>query len=203
MKNKLLQIIYIFSFLPIIVGSTTFFYWYYKRIWFAENAEIEIFALFTILGFFLLTLINIILCVIYVIRNASEWKMIIAPVLIILMTFQVINLYGNIYDSFSNKAFILITNDTNQKIDRIWSDNFEFTLAEDMSSNFVISFYPVYTYDWSVKSSGGFNYEVNPLYVDVDLKDDSIVTYRFPEISKGDCLKFKLSELTPSAPKHM
>jgi hypothetical protein len=194
--TKQLKIIYFFSIFPLLIGSLTFFYWFYKRTWFADNANIESLAFFTILGFLLFALISIILCLIFVVKNLKEWKKIIIPILIIAITVPVIDLYATLHNSLSQKVFVRIINDTDNRINRIWSDNFEITSFKDKGNDFVISFYPVYTYDWTkVYYSDTFYYEINRLKIDLKQKGDSIITYDLPSFSKGDCQTIKLTEI--------
>lgn len=195
---KQLKIIYFFSIFPLLTGSLTFFYWFYKRTWFADNVNIESLAFFTLLGFLLFALISIILCIVYIFRNRMEWKKIIIPILIIAITVPVIDLYATLHNSLSQKAFVRIINDTDNRINRIWSDNFEITSFKDKGNDFVISFYPVYTYDWTKNDSyysSDFFYEINILRIDLKQKGDSTITYNLPSFSKGNCKTIKLTEI--------
>ena len=195
---KQLKTIYFFSIFPLLTGSLTFFYWFYKRTWFADNVNIESLAFFTLLGFLLFALISIILCIVYIFRNRMEWKKIIIPILIIAITVPVIDLYATLHNSLSQKAFVRIINDTDNRINRIWSDNFEITSFKDKGNDFVISFYPVYTYDWTKNDSyysSDFFYEINILRIDLKQKGDSTITYNLPSFSKGNCKTIKLTEI--------
>ena len=192
---RLLKIIYLCSIVPLLTGSATFFYWFYKRTWFARNVDIELFAFFTILGFLLLALVTIILCIVFIVKNRTDWKKIMIPIVIVGLTVPVIDLYGTLHTSLSDKTFVRIINDTDKQINRIWSDNFEMTYFENKQNDFVISFYPVYTYDWTTENSLGFNYYINAVNIDLKQKNDSIVTYNLPEFSKGDCETIKLTEI--------
>lgn len=194
--TKQLKIIYFFSISPLLIGSLTFFYWLYKRTWFASNADIELLAFFTILGFLLFALISILLCIIFVIKNWIEWQKVIIPIIIIGITVPVIDLYATLHNSLSQKAFVRIINDTDSRINRIWSDNFEMTYFENEGNDFVMSFYPVYTYDWTKTDySGTFYYDINKLHIDLKQKGDSIITYDLPSFSKGNCKTIKLTEI--------
>lgn len=193
--TKLLKIIYLCSIIPLLTGSVTFFYWFYKRTWFADNVDIEVFALFTILGFLLLALTTIILCIDFVGKNRSNWKKIIIPIVIIVLTVPVIDLYRTLYTSLSDQAFVRIINDTDKQISRIWSDNFEIIHSENKWHDFVISFYPVYTYDWTQQDSFGYDYTIHTVHIDLHPKDGSTVTYNLPVFSKGDCETIKLTEI--------
>ena len=196
MKNKLLKIIYAFSLSPLIFGSITFFYWYYSRIWFAKDIDIELTAFFTILAYFLFGLIALILCSIYVSKQKSNWKKIITPVIILLITFPTVELYSSIHTSFEQKAFINIMNDVNDvEIVRIRSDNFEDTYF-DNKKDFIFSYYPVYKYDWAQAISGDwYNYDVNKLRIEIKMENDSIQTFEFPSFSKGQCGTVRVSEI--------
>ena len=196
MKNKLLTIINTLSLSPLIFGSITFFYWYYNRIWFAKDIDIELTAFFTILAYFLFGLIALILCGIYVFKQKSNWKMIITPVIILLITFPTIELYSSIHTSFEQKAFINIMNDVyDVEIVRIRSDNFEDTYV-DNKKDFIFSYYPVYKYDWTQAISGDwYNYDVNKLRIEIKMGNDSIQTFEFPSFSKGQCGKVRVSEI--------
>ena len=191
-----LKIIYLCSLAPLLTGSATFFYWFYKLTWFADKVDILSFAFFTILGFLLLALVTIILCIVFAFKNRSEWKKIIIPIVIIGLTVPVIDLYETLTTYISNQAFIRIINDTDKKIERIWSDNFEMTYFENNENDFVISFYPVFTYDWKQEYSRGiFKYKINAVHIDLKEKNDSILTYNLPDFSKGDCETIKLTEI--------
>lgn len=127
-----------------------------------------------------------------------EWKKIIIPILIIAITVPVIDLYATLHNSLSQKAFVRIINDTDNRINRIWSDNFEITSFKDKGNDFVISFYPVYTYDWTKNDSyysSDFFYEINILRIDLKQKGDSTITYNLPSFSKGNCKTIKLTEI--------
>lgn len=193
--TRQLKIIYLLSILPLLTGSLTFFYWFYKRTWFADNVKIELLAFSTILGYLLFALTTLILCIIFVVKNRTDWKKIIIPIVIISLTVPVIDLYGTLHTSLSDQAFVRIINDTDKQINRIWSDNFEMNFFENKGNDFVISFYPVYTYDWTDENSSGFNYTVNPLHIDLKQKGDSIITYNLPDLLKGDCETIRLTEI--------
>jgi len=195
---KQLKTIYFFSIFPLLIGSLTFFYWFYKRTLFADNANIESLAFFTILGFLLFALISILLCVVFIVKNRTEWQKIVIPIIIVGLTIPVIDLYATLHNSLSQKAFVRIINDTDNRINRIWSDNFEITSFKDKGNDFVMSFYPVHTYDWTKNDSyysGDFFYEINTLHIDLKQKGDSIITYDLPSFSKGDCKTIKLTEI--------
>lgn len=193
--TRFLKIIYLCSLVPLLIGSATFIYWFYKRKWFAENVDIELLAFNIILGFLLLALVTIILCVLFVVKNRTDWKRIIIPIVIIGLTFPIVDLYGTLHTSLSDKAFVRIINDTDRKINRIWSDNFELTYYDNKSNDFVISFYPVYTYDWTEENSFGYDYSIHTVHIDLKQKGDSVVTYNLPDLSKGDCETIKLTEI--------
>lgn len=191
---KLLKIIYVASFLPLLSGSLIFFYWFYKRTCFAENIYIEAPAFFALIGFLLLGLLVVILCIGFVIKHKIYWKKIIIPLLIICITIPVIDLYGTMHNELSQKAFVHIISDTDQRINRIWSDNFEIRYAETEGKDFILSFNPVYTFNWQERVRSFPVYEINKIHVDVD-QNGSLVTYDFPDIEKGDCETIRISQL--------
>ncbi len=196
MKNKLLNIIYTLSLSPLIFGSITFFYWYYLRIWFAKDVNIELTALFTILSYFLLGLVSFILCGVYIFKQRENWKRIITPIIIVLITFPIIELFSTVYTSFEQQAFINVKNDlADTEIIRIRSDNFEDTYFTD-KNDFIFSYYPVYDYDWTQAISGSwYNYEINKLIIEIKMENDSIQTFEFPSFSKGQCGTVRISEI--------
>lgn len=193
--TRQLKIIYLLSILPLLTGSLTFFYWFYKRTWLAENTEIELIAFLTIICFSLSALTTLILSIIFVIKNKIEWKKVIIPIAIIGLTVPVIDLYETLYTSLWDKAFVRIINNTDSRIKRIWSDNFEMNYFENKGNDFVISFYPIYTYNWTRRSSSDMNYTVNPLQIDLE-RNDYLVTYTLPEFYKGYCKTIRLTEIT-------
>jgi hypothetical protein len=193
--ERLIKIIYLLAILPLSIGSLTFFYWFYKRTWFATNVEIEFVAFFTILGFLLIGVTTIILSIVFIVKNQEHWKKTIIPIVIIGLTVPAIGLYGTLYTCLSEEAFVRIINDTDKEINRIWSDNFQMNYLENKESDFVISFYPVYTYDWTQQNSTGYYYKVNTLNIDLKQKNDSIITYTLPDFSKGDCKIIRLSNI--------
>ncbi|WP_044210111.1 hypothetical protein [Flammeovirga sp. OC4] len=196
MKNKRLKIIYAFSLSPLIFGSITFFYWYYSRVWFAKNIDIELTAFFTIMAYFLFGIIALIQCSIYVSERKSSWKNIRTPLIILLITIPITELYSSIHISFEQKAFINILNDINDsEIVRIYSDNFEKTNYKD-KKDFIFSYYPVYKYDWTQGISDDlYNYKINKLRIEIKLENDSIQTFEFPSFSKGQCGTVRVSEI--------
>ena len=196
MKNKLIKIIYAFSLSPLIFGSITFFYWYYNRKWFATDVNIELTALFTILAYLFFGLIAIILCSVYLFKQKYNWKKIINPVILLLITLPTVELYSSIYTSFEQKAFVNIVNDVNDTdIIRIRSENFEDTYF-GKSKDFIFSYYPVYTYDWTQEiSSDWYNYDLNKLIIEIKMKNDSIQTFDFPTFLKGQCGTVRISEI--------
>ncbi len=174
----------------------TFFYWFYKRTLSASNAEIEVFAFFTILGFFLLAIVTIISSFVFVVENRTDWKKIIIPILIVGLTIPAINIYGTLYTCLSNQAFVRIINDSDKQINRIWSDDFQMTYFKDKGNDFILSFYPVYTYNWKQEwSPGMFSHTADTLHIDIKQKGDSILTYNLPAFYKGDCKTIKLTEI--------
>jgi c-di-AMP phosphodiesterase-like protein len=192
--TRTLKIIYFLSIFPLLIGSLIFYYWYCKRNWYAEDFFIEMFAFFAIIVFLLFALIAMVLCVFFLVKNRTSWRKIVVPLLLILLTFPVIDLYATIQSYYSNKAFVRIINDTDKRVDRIWSDNF--VQVNFTEKDFVVSYFPVYIYNWTNKvSSGRVQFKVNPLYIDIGAKGDSVVTYNLPEMYKGDCEKIKLSEI--------
>ena len=191
-----LKIIYFLSIFPLLTGSLTLGYWFFKRTWFALNANIESLVIIIVVGFLLFAPITIILCIVFVVKNRSEWKKIIIPIAVVGLTFSIFDFYQSLYASLNNQAFIRIINDTDKQVNRIWSDNFEMNYSENKMNDFVISFYPVYTYDWIQEySKGVFNYKINPLHIDLKQKGSSIITYNMPNFSKGDCETIRLSEI--------
>lgn len=195
MTSKL-KTIYILSILPLLTGSMVFFYWFYKRIWYASNVDIELLAFFSILGFVLCIPFVLILCFWIVSKNRADWKKILVPVSIIVLTVPVIHLYGTVHTLISEKAYVRIINDTDAQISRIWSDNFELTNLETKGNDFVISFSPVYIFDWRLgRSNSEIDYKVNPLSIDLKLKNDSIATYILPNFEKGNCRAIQLSDV--------
>ncbi len=194
--TRQLKIIYLCSLVPLLTGSATFFCWFYKRTWYADNVDIELFAFFTILGYIFLALITLILCIVFIVKNRSDWHKIIIPIVIVVLTVPVIDLYGTLHTSLSDQAFVRIINDTDKQINRIWSDNFEMSNFENKGIDFVISYYPVYKYDWTQEYSNGmFNYKVTLVHIDLKQKSDSIKTYNLPDFSKGACETIKLTEI--------
>ncbi|MFK7808620.1 MAG: hypothetical protein AB8F74_12520 [Saprospiraceae bacterium] len=196
MKNKLLKIIYAFSLTPLVFGSITFFYWYYNRIWFASDVDIELTAFFTILAYFLFGLIALILCSVYAFKQKDNWKKIITPVIIVLITFPTVDLYSSVHTSFEQKAFVSIVNDVNKtEIIRIRSDNFEDTYF-DNKKDFIFSYYPVYTYDWTQAISGNwYNHDLNKIRIEIKMENDKVQTFDFPNFSKGQCGTVRISEI--------
>lgn len=193
--RTLLKNIYICSIVPLLSISASFFFWFYKRTWMASDVDIEFFAAFTVIGFFLLALATIALTIIFIVKNRTDWKKTIIPIAIVGVTFPLIDLYGTLYSTLSDKAFVRIINDTDRKIERIWSDNFEMINYEDAKTDLIVSFYPVYTYDWTIESSTSFNYYINTIYIDLKQKNNITETYYLPELSKGDCKTIKLTEI--------
>lgn len=93
------------------------------------------------------------------------------------------------------KAFVRLINDTNQNINRIWSDHFEITDFENKKKDNIISFYPVYTYDWLQKGRSYYPYEINEVHINLTQQDGSLVTFDLPKLSKGDCETIRISQL--------
>ena len=195
--KRLLKVIYVGAISPLVIGSFTFFYWYYNRTWYAHDVDIELFTFFTILCFLLFSSVTLILSAIFIYKNRTDWKKTITPILIIGLTFPIIDLYGALHSSLSEKAYLRILNDTEDSIvSRIWSDNFERTYFENEREGFVISYYPVYRYDWNQRGSISYYYEVNQVYIDVlELTNTSTSTYELGRFSKGDCATIRLTEL--------
>ena len=196
MKNKLLNIIYTLSLSPLIFGSVTFFYWYYLRISFAKDVDIELTAFFTILSYFLFGLISFILCGIFIFKQRNNWKKIITPIIIVLITFPIIELYSTVHTSFEQQVFLNVKNDVdNTEIIRIRSSNFEDTYFAN-KNDFILSYYPVYVYDWIQAYSGSmYNYDVNEIIIEIKMDNDSIRTFEFPSYYKGQCGTVRISEI--------
>lgn len=128
--------------------------------------------------------------------NWRKWKQIIPSLSAIVFTFLILILYGTIYSTLSEQAFVRLINDTDKKIIRVWSANFEITELDSSKKDFVIWFYPVYTYDWTKEYSDGmFEYKINDVYIDIEQRTDSVVTYDLPSISKGDCCTIRMGKL--------
>lgn len=117
--TRLLKIIHILSTLPLFFGSFIFFYWFYKRTWYAEDVKIELLAFFTLLGFLLFAFTTLILCIFFVLKNRTDWKKTIIPIIFIITTFPVIDFYETLHTSLSEKAFVRIKNKTDNQINRI------------------------------------------------------------------------------------
>ncbi len=190
----LLKIIYIGAFAPILMGSLTFFYWYYERFWFAKDVSIEILALLSIYLFVILGFIALIFSVGFAVSGSNYRKKIIIPVLVIFLTIPVIDLYSRAYSALSEKAFVRVINDTEGlRIEKIRSANFEIFYFDE--KDFIISYYPVYIYDWTSQISGRwYNYEISNVTIDI-VNNDTTITYDFPNLSKGECVTIKLSEI--------
>jgi len=203
MNNKTLKTAYTLSLLPLTFGSITFFYWYYSRTLFAKNINIELTAFFTILAYFLFGLLVLILCSIYLSKQKSNWKKILTPISILLITFPTVELYSSIHTSFEQKAFINIINDvSNTEIVRIRSDNFEVSYFNN-KKDFIFSYYPVYKYDWTQEvSSDLYYYGVNKLRIKIKMRNGSIQTFDFPSFSKGQCGTVRISEIIKMQTQH-
>jgi len=198
-KGKLIFIIYAIVLLPLLVGSITFFYWYFARTSFAQDVNIDLVAFFTILGYLLLGVIGLVLCGVVVYRNRSNWKQIITPIIIMILTIPAINLYSTLHSLLSEKAFVRIINDSKGvEIERIRSANFERTYFVNNGNDYIVSYYPVYTYNWNYagyRSWPGYPHEINKLTIELKLENDSIRKFDFPSLSKGDCQTIRLTEL--------
>jgi hypothetical protein len=191
---KLLKIIYIASILPLVSGSFIFLYWFYKRTSFAENVVIEVPAFFALVGFLLCSILVLILCIVFIIKNKKEWKKIIIPLTIMGVTIPVIDVYGTMHRELSQKAFVRVVNDTNQRINRIWSDHFEITYSQNYEKEYIFSFYPVYTYDWEQITRSYHPYKISVIHMDVFQKG-TVVTLDLSELPKGECKTIKVSQL--------
>ncbi|MDJ1485708.1 hypothetical protein QNI16_34830 [Cytophagaceae bacterium YF14B1] len=193
--STLLRISYILALSPFITGSSIFLYWFYKRTYFAESADIEIIAFFTILSYFLFGFTTLILCIIFIFKYKSRWTKTLQPLAIIVITFFTIEIYDNLYRALEEKAFVQIINDSNLTISRIWSDSFELDNLSKRGNTFVISFYPIYTYDWNHPSSIGENYTLHPVYITLSGRDDKEKNYLLPSYYKGNCVNLKISDV--------
>jgi len=196
--TKLLKYIYVGSVLPLLIGSITYFYWYFKRSWFAENLDITVFAITIIFGFIIMAVITLILCALFVFKNKTSWKKVIVPISIVVLTVPFINNYASTYKIISKMAFIRIINNTNYNINKIWSDDDLIWGVTKKGNDIIVSFYPVYINDWTKKKGEGnytYPHKVNPVFVDLLSGNDSIMTYELPIISKGDCKTYQLSDL--------
>jgi len=196
LKNKLLRYIYFLVVAPLVFGSITFFYWYYSRIWFAKDIAIEGIALITVFIFLLFGLISLILCGVYIHNQKHLWKKIIAPVLIILLTFPIIEIFSRVHTSLDQQAFVRVKNDVaNTEVISIRSDHFEKNHFPE-TNDFILSYYPVYTYDWFQPYSGNmYSFEMAKLTIEIKMADDSTHFFDFPSQAKGYCGSVRISEL--------
>uniref|UniRef100_UPI0032179299 hypothetical protein n=1 Tax=uncultured Draconibacterium sp. TaxID=1573823 RepID=UPI0032179299 len=197
MKKKLLNVIYIGAWLPLLVGTITFLYWFIKRMWFAQDAEIAWFAYYTILFYFVAGVITLILSVIYVVKQKEKWKKIISPVSVVFITFLVVYLYGSVYSASMQQAFVKVVNDSEGTVVlRVYSDNFEHYYFDRKAGEFIFSYYPVYNFDWTPPASGhDHDYTVNPVSIEVKMENDSVRSFDFPRFLKGECGTVLLSEI--------
>jgi len=174
----------------------TFFYWFYQRFWFAKDAEIELLAFFTILGFVILSIVTVGLCIDFARKDLSRWRKVVIPLVVITFTFPAIDLYGTMYNVLSKKAFVRIINDSKgATLDRFWSANLSKEYFK-RRNKYVIHFDPVYNYDFESDYSGMYWYEITPVYFDLMYPNDSIVRYSLPDLSRGDCVTIRASKLT-------
>lgn len=193
--SKYLKLIYALALIPLLSGSLFFFFWLYNRKCYANNVEIEIAALISILLFVLLGAILWILFIANV-RTKNDLKEHFIPLAISILTIPIIDLYQTSYEVISEKAYVRVINDIDKPIQRIWSANFEITYdVQGVRKSFILSYTPVYTIDWAHPSSDESNYHVNDVYMDIHVSDTSIETFELPTIYPGACKELKLSDI--------
>ena len=194
-KNKFLNIIYLGAILPLLFGSLTFFYWYYNRIWFANNINIELIAII-IIAYILIGIITLIFILFYIFFYSKKWKKILIPFALIIFTIPAISFYSDTYNCFSEKAYVKIVKDVNDiNIKRISSDNFEITYFDNCLDKDIckFSYFPVYTYNWE-DDSYNYTYDINKVTIEL-IMNDTIQIFDFPKLYKGECRTVKLSEI--------
>jgi len=194
-----IRIIWFFAIAPLAFGSLVFVYWYCARTFFAKDADVLGVAMVAVLSFVLAGIILILLSFGYIRRSPTERRKLVFPLLMLPLTILAIKVYSDYYEAMTGRAYIAI--DNGQPYARrfwIWSDHFEFIVYcdEDIRDiDRVISFQPVYTYDWAKPTSVGHPYSIDTVYITLDLGNDSIPSFRLPDIPKGACLQLSMSEI--------
>ena len=161
------------------------------------------------LSYFLLSLFTIITSIIFLIKHKELWKKIIPPIICILITFPIIEIYERFHLTMSDIAsFIKIEKDVNDyEIYRVWSNNFERTYFDPSKSEYIFHYFPVRNYDWTpIKADYDgdsyidYNYDISQLYIDLLKNQKDTITYKLSKLDKGQEEIIKLSELIKTTP---
>ncbi len=210
-KNKLLKILYISAFSPLIVGSIVFYYWYHNLFYNVIDMRIEGKAMIIVLSYFILSLVTIITSIIILIKHRELWKMIITPIICILITFPVIGIFDRFHATMSDLAsFIKIENDIKgYEVSRIWSKNFERTYFDSTKNEYIFHYFPVRNYDWTPLKTDydgdtyiDYDYKVSQIYIDLLKNKKDTITYKLSKLDKGQEDIIKLSELIKTNPNN-
>ena len=203
-KNKLLIILYLSAFIPLVLGTIVFYYWYYNLFYNGIDKRIEGKAFTIVLLYFLFSVITIITSIVILIKHRKLWGKIILPIICILITVPVIELYERIHITMSDIAsFIKIENDLNgYEIHRIWSANFENDYFNPTKKEHIFYYFPVRNYDWTpikFEYDGGifveYDYNISQLYIDLVKNEKDTMTFKLNELDKGQEVIVKLSNL--------
>lgn len=185
------------SITPLLIGSAVFFYWYYSREWFARDADIESAALVAIVLYILLGLVVLYLAVYHFVYGSARWYWGFGPLLIMVITIGVIDLYSTTHQHIRKRAYVrVVGREPGPTYMAIWSAHFEQVLyVNNDDREFMFSYLPSYTYDWSrVDNSIGPYYTVDSVFIEIR-KDGNTRCWLLPFMEKGYCRTLSMDEL--------
>jgi hypothetical protein len=193
------RLIYAGAMLPLTIGTVIFFYWFYQRSFHAMNVHIELISFFIIVTYLVFSCIILIFSVLYFFQFKNNWKRIAPALFILVFTVPALFTYGTMYDLHANKTYVRVVNDLDSlNVYRIRSANFSIDALEKKGNDFVVSYEPVYEYDWTKEDSFGFEYEIKEIFIDLVSADNMVHTYEMPVFEKGVCAHIKVSALKES-----
>lgn len=193
----LLWWVFVLASTPLLFGSIVFFYWYYSRAWFARAAHIEGAALLAIALYGLFGVVALCLLVHHCVHERRKWGLVMLPLFILAITWAVIDLYSTTYRALGERAYLRVVECEASPADIIiWSAHFRQALYVDNDEDeFLFSYQPVYTYDWSREhDSLGPYYTVDSVFIEIR-EEGRTRCWLLPVMENGDCQTLTMSEI--------
>lgn len=171
------------SFVPLLVGSCIFFLYYYRRVWFALDTDIEIAAFFTILGYVCIAAATIIVLLVNIVRRRMHWMGMLPVIGILIFTFPIVEVYSSLYEEMEKRAYVRIVDDSHDlSLHAIWSFRFQNHVLEE-DPDYVFSMRPC-------------TCDEEPVFITLRVSNDSLVTFDLPRLWSYDCLALNITDIT-------
>lgn len=195
-RITLIRWAYLLAVVPLMLGSLVFFCWYYARRVYAIDLRIEGLSLLALLLFVLCGAVVLVLTTVALLRDRTRFFIKIGPVLLLVLTCLAIDVYGTMYDQLREKVYFRFELQGSGITEvEVWSAHMRSGRRSDPNKDDVLlSFMPVYTYDWGSHGSAGPMRALDSVFVEVHTAGAQ-KAWCLPWLREGECRTLTLSDL--------